>query len=643
MKNRVYVNSIKTICAILTILAGIVCFVLPVHAAEWEVLIDVPYADKTFEIQVDGKVVPLVKDADKYKVTVYDDSSFITAIQYYKDNAVTEIYDDEGNRTSDTAPYPEHMSVWEINKYYEPDPDNENRNVLRNITVPEQRLEGFDDILGYEGFAIKQPEKRIQPGNKLDMTDGGLRVSLSMPRNIKDNGVSTDEGQRYSIVEYGLLHIFSRNWNAQSKDNMTIGKELVESIASYRVGSFDHELEAKSTADKSVFSNYLYNVVDFDANKYFRAYVKVHNDVTGEDLYLYGPIVGRNPYYVAKSYKTTIENNPNRYDDDMKAYVNHVINSVEGTDEGFNEGGNTVTNEEINVFFIGDSIMMGQTLKSGSATQNKPQDYTQVSKPPSVVIGNALAGRFNSYHQKQGDGVNVKVNCTLIANGGATYSEPGVNRINMPMLAQRAKTQGVTPDYIFILAGVNDWAYANQGEGNDSDSALFGDNRNGKVVNASGNDYVPTDAKTYSIGFDSTIRSLLDEYDDDGTKIIVCSPLRAYWRPSGPGTTTVNASTDRTLSDYSYVQSIVSSYYNNILDKNVYFVDLYELICEPMGLPRAEHSVPENCSTFWSYFPDGIHPNQSGYNKACQTVLNEMHNITGKDGRKLIPDANGNW
>ena len=91
---------------------------------------------------------------------------------------------------------------------------------------------------------------------------------------------------------------------------------------------------------------------------------------------------------------------------------------------------------------------------------------------------------------------------------------------------------------------------------------------------------------------------------------------------------------------YTSLRVYKNLYENNkdlfLLGKNVYFVDLYELICEPMGLPRAEHSVPENCNTFGSYFPDGIHPNQSGYNKACQTVLNEMHNITGKDGRKLI-------
>ncbi len=644
MKNKTGQKFIKFICAVLTMFAGIVCFVMPVFARDWEVLIDIPYSERTFEVQLDGKVVPFVKEGDKYKVTVHDDSSFITAIQYYKDRAEVQIYDDEGNRTGDTAPYPEHMSVWEINKYYEADPEQNNETVLKNLTVPEQRLEGFNDILGYEGFAIKQPEKRIQPDNELDMTDGGLRVSLSMPRNIKENGLRNEEGQRYSIKEYGLLHIFSRNWNAQSRDNMVIGAELVERIASYREGSFDNELAAKSTATKSVFSNYLYNVVDFDANKYFRAYVKIRNHVTNEDLYLYGPIVGRNPYYVAKSYKTTIENDPDKYDDDMKAYVNHVINQVEGTGEGFNEGGGGAGSEEtLNIFFIGDSIMMGQTLRSGSTTQNKPQDYTQVSKPPSVTIGNAIAGRLNEYHKKQDDGVTVKVNCTLIANGGATYSQPGINRINMPMLVERAKAQGVTPDYVFLLAGVNDWAYADQGEGPTNHSALFGNHINGRVVNEFLNDYGPTDAKTYAIGFDTALRSLLDEYEAHGTKIIVCSPLRAFWKPSGPGTTTVNASTNRTLSDYSYVQYRVSKYYNETENKNVYFIDLYEKICDAMGLSRAADSVPEDSSRFWSYFPDGIHPNQSGYNKACQTVLDEMHNITGRDGQKLIPDAAGNW
>ncbi len=625
--------------AVLTLFAGIVCFVSPVFAKDWEVTINVPYPDKTFEIQVDGKVMPIVKDGDKYKVTVQDESQFITAIQFFKDGHEFEIYDDSGNRTTDTAPYPEHMAVWEINKYYEADPEDNNKVKLKNLTVPEDRLAGFDDILGYEGFALKPPEKRIQPGNQLDMTDGGLRVSLSMPKSIKQNGLMDGDDQLYSIKEYGLLHIFSRNWNAQSKDHMTIGEELVEKSASYRAGSFDNELTAKSTDTKSVFSNYLYNVVDFDTNKYFRAYVKIHRNATDEDLYLYGPIVGRNPYYVAKSYESTIATNPNKYNDDMKAYVSHVVSAVEGT----GGSGTSGTVDEINIFFIGDSIMMGQTLRSGSTTQNKPQDYTQVSKPPSVLIGNAISGRLNAYHTKQGDGTKVKVNCTLIANGGATYSEPGINRINMPMLANRAITQGVTPDYIFLLAGVNDWAYADQGEGETDHSAWFGNHENGKVLNEFGHDYCATDGKSYAIGFDTTIKTLLDEYGSSGTKIIVCSPLRAFWKPSGPGTTTVNASTGKTLSEYSYLQNIVSGYYNETLDKNVYFMDLYELICSPMGLPRSAHSVPEDCSNFWSYFPDGIHPNQSGYNKACQALLNAMHDTTGKDGKKLIPDAEGNW
>ncbi len=625
--------------AVLTLFAGIVCFVYPVFAKDWEVTINVPYPDRTFEIQVDGKVMPIIKDGDKYKVTVQDESQFITAIQYYQGSEPVEIYDSSGNRTTDTAPYPEHMAVWEINKYYEADPEDDNKVKLKNLTVPEDRLEGFDDILGYEGFALKPPEKRIQPNNELDMTDGGLRVSLSMPKSIKQNGLMEGEDQRYSIKEYGLLHIFSRNWNAQSKDHMTIGEELVEKSASYRAGSFDNELTAKSTDTKSVFSNYLYNVVDFDTNKYFRAYVKIHRNATNEDLYLYGPIVGRNPYYVAKSYESTIASNPNKYNDDMKAYVRHVVSAVEGT------GGSstpTTGDEEINIFFIGDSIMMGQTLRSGSTTQNKPQDYTQVSKPPSVLIGNAISGRLNAYHTKQGDGKKTKVNCTLIANGGTTYSEPGINRVNMPMLANRAKTQGVTPNYIFLLAGVNDWAYADQGEGDSRHSAWFGGHENGRVKNEFGHDYEPGDGRSYAIGFDTTIKTLLNEYEDDHTKIIVISPLRAFWKPSGPGTTTVNASTGKTLSEYSYLQYRVSKYYNDN-GKDVYFIDLYELMCEPMGLPRTENSVPEDCANFWKYFPDGIHPNQSGYNKAFQALLNAMRNTTDHDGKKLIPDADGNW
>ena len=66
----------------------------------------------------------------------------------------------------------------------------------------------------------------------------------------------------------------------------------------------------------------------------------------------------------------------------------------------------------------------------------------------------------------------------------------------------------------------------------------------------------------------------------------------------------------------------MSNYYKNTLGKNVHFINLYDDILDPMGLPNRNHDpnadpTPEKHANFKRYFPDGYHPNQAGYDVIC--------------------------
>ena len=595
-------EKLKKVFILLTMVTIVsIFFAINAYADNATVKITVPsgYDTDKLGIELDGVPVALspTENEREYEVTVKPSSKFITAIRYNRE-------------TTDPNCYPVGMAVWEvIKRVTQESPEGggfsgstgqagepETVEITRYSV---RRLEGFDNILGYEGFAIKPPTQE---------KSGGIRCSLSILTDIKENGLKNDDNiTEYSVEEYGHLHILSRNWNSGSKKHMTLEDQLVLKASCYVRGGADHVL--RIDGDKTVFANSLYDIADYNVNKYFRGYIKLHKASTNEDVYLYGPIVGRNPYYVAKK---AAENASESLE--IRNFARDVIIAVEGDPSNPPDPSNPT--RTYSAYFIGDSIMMGMTIKDGVNIEHgpsKPSDYKQVSRQPSVQIGKRLASRLNA-----------RVDCTLVANGGATYSEPGANLYNMPDLADiaidTATSQGRDPDFIFLMAGVNDWAYKNQGEGLHEDTAVFGENGNGSgfVTNEFGVTYYPAD-KTYCIGVDRTIKKLVNEYPD--AEIMVCSPLRAWWI-SGPGTITKNLSTGKVLDEYCYVQESVSNYYKNTLGKNVHFINLYDDILDPMGLPNRNHDpnadpTPEKHANFKRYFPDGYHPNQAGYDVIC--------------------------
>ena len=595
------------------------------YADDQTVSISVPAGydmDKVY-IEVDGVeveyTVPDDSEPHTVAVPVNNNTKFIVAI--------------ENHPTIENCP--EHMYVWEIFNLDEEEID-EATGTARTVTA--RALPEFEDLFYYEGFAIR-PETKDNSGNVL--VSSGFRCSQSILTNIttqdgpvplkSSDGITTADGMTYTAQEYGQLHIVSSNWNSESRYHMTIGDENVLKARCYVRGSKDAYLSIDEARNRTIFANTLTDIVQYNINKNFRTYIKFTKDPSGETVYLYGPIVGRNPYYVASHLDTTNASTA------MRNYVDEIIASVEGTGGG---GGGTAQPQTKYAFFIGDSIMEGTVLKPGitmAADEWGPRDYTdyeQTLSRPSKLLGDALAYRLQA-----------TVDCTLIANGGATYSEPGANLYNMPSLANTAmntaQQRGITPDYIFLMAGVNDWAHQNQGQGDNNDTAIFGTNHQGSglitnefaasVTNTyPDGDYTrphyTTDDRTYCIGVDRTIRRLSDKYPD--AKIIVCSPLRARWI-SGPGTDVINESTHENLNVYSFVQGSVSDRYRTEDNRKVYFVNLYDDMLKStedggMDLPRSEGSTPENAARFKSFFPDGIHPTPEGYEIICNLIMKSM-------------------
>ena len=541
--------------------------------ADTVVTITVPddYTAGEFTIELDG--VPQPADPAThpyYPVTVRANCRFITAIRY-------------NGAISNASSYPIHMAVWEINEI--------------GGVISAQRVPGMDDILGYSGFAIRPPSTNVR---------SGFRCTLTVPKTIRDNGVTDGEDVLYQVQEYGHLHIFSRNWSEASRYNMTVNDMLVQKAFCYkRETGADYKI--KEEGGKIYFANSLYGIVDYDVEKHFRGYMRLHKVSTNSDVYLYGPIVGRNPYFVARALK----DDASRYNASslaMRNYVDEIVTGVESTPAPTKRA-----------LFIGDSIMIGMTPRNGS--------YVQVSDQPSKVLGAALA-----------DKLGATVSCTLLANGGTTYSEPGANHVsgrpsNMPMLADAAVSSipaAQSPDYIFLLAGVNDWGYQDQGErGPDGELAVFGAHDGGHVLFATANPEAGYPAQEYTdehqsymIGIDRTLIKLMNAYP--GAKILVCSPLRAYWNGYS-GSNRANASTGKTLSDYVHVQGVIANYYRSApRNKNVFWINLYDGMLEPMGLSG---EVPEGLPEFLNYFPDGYHPSQRGYNVMCSEIIDQMEDL----------------
>ncbi len=600
------------------------CFAVSVNAKTWNAQIEVPsdFTGNNFEIQVNGVTVDknLVSgETHKYTVTVNDHTGFVTAIKY-KDNGATGF-----------ERAPEKMAVWEVNYFYNAQTGEELTGVIR---VPE-----LDNALGYKGFAIKAPATAND--------SGGIRCSLTFDNEIKTNGVP-NQGGGYTIEEYGMLHVFSRNWNASSPEHMTYGGETVETIPCYVKGGINyvHDTITKDGREKTVFAISLNDIVDYNVYKNFRGYVRIRKpSMGGGDVYLYGPIVGKNPYYIAQKYKENYDNGDKSLIGNNQALLDYV-NVILGSSS------TTVPADDIcDIFFIGDSIMMGETLKSGvafteSTFDYNPSKYYQLSTTPSQVLGQKLTDRFSaaaSNHYDTTQSANKwgrnyqKVNCTLIANGGVSYSQPGINSpYNMPYLAEYACHETSAPEYIFLLAGINDWAFADQGEGENGNISIFGDPNTQNV----GTGYSATD-NSYVIGVDRTIKKLIDTYGT-ATNIIVCSPHRALKYESGGGSVYRQRITNRTLEEYSEAQKTIVDKYRNATPtkyENVYFIDLYH------KLPGSDYlnlsgDRPEETSAYLSYYPDRIHPNPTGYSKMCQCILNEMYDLSRYGlNYHIIPDA----
>lgn len=626
--------------------------------------IEVPGSWKAgnFDVQVDGVPVSYTdgSGSNKYRLSIDENSGLITAILYNGD------IDSEKN-------YPEHMRVYEIgtkevetNTETDISEEDGEASSSKEIVYEAKHLEAFDDALEYVGFSIRAQSKNVK---------SGMRFSSSILSSVRNNAIESDD-YTYVVEEYGNIHILSRNWNDDSKYNMVFkdGSDAIRGKCFVR-DSMDKIIRRDNEGESNeriVFANTLTDIKDFNVSKNFRSYIRLtrrskETRSAGEEIYLYGPSAGRSPYYIAsKLIARGTEKNKG-----ILSYSNMIVDTVTGTSTGSetgntNENNNTNNNtnnsanvakrsgyanannntngllttpsadpattpstdpattpstdpattpaasEKAHALFIGDSVMLGTVLNDGKVRgrglpRNLSTDYTE-THCLSQLIGSALANELGK-----------EVECKLVGNGGATYSRPGVNLRYMQditggAIAEYEMHGDIHPDYIFLLAGVNDWTYTDQGEGEDGNIAVFGNPNTSAASEWS-----------YCGGIVKTLAMLTHKYPD--SQIVVCSPLRA-WMYSGYGSDpeSANHATGKTLKQYAQAQGVIVDRYKAD-GKKVNFVNLYDEILSPMGLPDRAPQGNTEINNYLNYFPDGYHPSRSAYEVVKNVVINDMKSM----------------
>lgn len=306
---------------------------------------------------------------------------------------------------------------------------------------------------------------------------------------------------------------------------------------------------------------------------------------------------------------TNTNENGNTNTGNTNTNENNNTNTGNTNENGGTNTGTTPSNDPVNALFIGDSVMMGTVLRADrpqgrGLERDLSYDYSETGCT-SQLISSALANKLNK-----------SVECKLVANGGATYSKEGSNGRYMELLAGSAIGEyGVeqkSPDYIFLLAGVNDWVYRNQQQGPNKDTAVFGDP-----------DTSTSSQRSYCGDIYKTLELITGQYPN--AQVVVCSPLRA-WMYSGYGSDTVNESTQKTLKQYSQAQGAIVAKLK-AAGKKVNFVNLYDKILTATGLPDHEPYTTKEIEDYLKWFPDGYHPSRATYEKVRDIVIKDMESF----------------
>lgn len=539
-------------------------------------------------------------------------------------------------------------------------------------------IPAFEDLIEYRGFSLRvaDEEKGIKPGIRART---GVKVTVRDAL-TSDAGLTSGEGDNahtYHLYEYGQLYINPTPWNSGEYNLICSETPTVSLVKCYYHDEdgtlhdiYKIEADTLTGENRYYFANVLpmenLTVSKIDNDRTFRAFVTV-KDETGKEFTIYGPINTKSMFDVADGLlKSPTEANVGAVGSKMRTYVNTTFLSS-AADKWYFVG-------------IGDSIMQGCDGAKSGGESGYGTNMEIVAKPipqgtaeqfASLLNGSTLYGALikNDYF-----------------NGGATYSFPGSNSgwyqtadaewkqeftITLPdgqsatlyndydkkvyvpndvysiaknKLISTIDSQGVSREkvkYIMVMAGHNDWTHTNQGQRPDGSGAVLGNiiDTEAPVRPADGssaeNYRYPTSridntiygsSETFSRGVYNTIyylNSLCGEGKEfPNATVLVISPLQCVKRSgniSYNGSTYPNSSSGATLNDYVGRIEAFAKYGGF---EHVKYIDLYHGWTDKNGNRCGVYGD----SNFFSLIPDGVHPNQQGYDSISYAIANWMYN-----------------
>ncbi len=466
-----------------------------------------------------------------------------------------------------------------------------------------EEITAFKDLLKYEGFAIRPNTDKV--------TDG-LRVKSSIKKSAKDELTSADGcgDEHYKLVEYGHIMLPQTYHDDKEKyphDFTYDGLKYNDYPKASECYKYDFSKGKKVKDNVSeekdgrvVFTNCLYNLNNYKAEKYYRGYVIIKDKNDDEYILYDGPGVGRSVHYVAEN---LLKNNNAK---SAKSFCNKVIN--------------TYTMDGMKILCIGESIMRGAIGKSGQASANTGESVVSDNRIP-IYVKTKLTERYDKMEHKPvllsdpndlmpDDMAYMRLSDCGYTRGGSTYSFPGVNGKCFYDFAVKAKknigSDADDVDVVLIMGGTNDWWYT--GQGNEGYGEL---NANGSAKSDGKNTYCSKVQETYEF--------ILKEFPN--AKLAVITPPQGIVI-NNPGVSSSyvsgkghqNGATGKNLSGYIDTQIKIANYLSTKSENKdrVYVIDAYN------------NFITEGTSEFWSLFPDGIHPSNAGYAKLSEYIYKQL-------------------
>lgn len=411
------------------------------------------------------------------------------------------------------------------------------------------------DLLSYKAFNI------------YTTGDFGIRAQSGIDRAKRDTLIAntSKSGNGFTLLEYGQLCMGPVGYaNSGNNMNYSNGNPLSSFDVTTGKNKYIAEEDGKIYFSNSrVFPEGTYE--EFTKEYYFRPYAKLTN-INGEEVFIYGATMHYSANTIVRGVYSTLTS-------DSQIRLKRLLS--------------TVDMHAATILYFGESIMEGCDGNNTSSIVNLPI-YSQVTA--------SLCSKYTYKDSASPVGISY-------AHGGATFCTPGVNgdTNNIPYFVDQAKAN-ITGDaisnvkLIFVMGGVNDWWFKEQG--NDGFGEL---NSDGSVK-----DYGVTN--TYCSSVYKTLKDLSDYFTN--AKIILVTPPQAM-SGSTPAGELPNETTGKTMNDYIQVQRDIVGYLKNT-GINIDLIDVYD------------GWVTGGTTDFHAFIPDGVHPTQDGYSAIASIIYNKL-------------------